>query len=92
MLQENKPKKTPEEIKKARANAIKTRAIAIYPSLLIMSYDKLCKAAKAQTGDPEAMRAEWLQDCHMAASQAIEASVKFAEVWDLKKGQFLSDE
>ncbi len=91
-LQENKVKKTPEEIKKARALRIRDRAATIYPSLLIMSYDKLCKAVKVVGGDPEMIRATWQEDCQMAAAQAIEASVKFNETWDMKKGQFLADE
>lgn len=86
-------KRTPEEIKKARAAAIKESAYNIYPqmALLGLSLPKVISDMQA-TPDPEARRAIKRQVLDAAAENSVMAAVAFEEHWRKAKGAFLNDD
>jgi hypothetical protein len=89
-LQENKQRKTPEEIKKARALKIKEHAKAMLPSLLNAGYQNIVPALRSASNEDQVIIKRGL--CSAASSLSILAAAEFEEAWSKEKGKFLADE
>lgn len=94
MLQENKSKKTPEEIKKARAARIKTQAAAVYAGSIGSMLATPGTIVQMNTfGENHEQRLAYLKLKSSAwAEVCIMMAVEFEDVWKKKKGSFLHDE
>ena len=86
-------KRTPEEVKKARAAAIKESAYNLFPqmALLGLSQPKVVNDIST-TSDPEGRRAIKRQVLSLAAENSILAAVAFEDHWKKARGQFLADD
>lgn len=93
-LRENKVKKTPEEIKKARAARIKAHAEQILAGGLGSMLSTPGTIAQINSfGDNHEQRVAYLKIKSQQFSEvAINAAVEFEAEWKKKKGQFLHDD
>jgi len=89
MLHENRVKKTPEEIKKARAMRIKETAKEVLPNLLAAGYHNVSSIIKASSLEDQIIIKRGL--CMAASELAIMAGAAFEDQWKKKKGEFMAD-
>lgn len=94
MLRENKTKKTPEEIKKAKAAKVKAVALTLYPHYLMVANAQASNAIKValDTDNMEQARSIRRLAAEKAAELAIDSVEPFEAIWKRKKGQWLNDD
>jgi len=66
----------------------------IFAAILLPAYMELRKAANSNDlagSQVEIVRAKWIQECNMAAAQAMEAAAVFQTTWIRKKAMFIKD-
>lgn len=93
-LRENKAKKTPEEIKKARAVRIKARAEMIYAhgiSVMLTTQGAITKMTSLANREEELMQYIRSKGDQWAETSVLLAS-RFDNVWKKRRGEFLHDD
>lgn len=95
MLKQDKVRKTPEDIKKAKAIRMKNETKEMTKHLLVSTYsrtlNKMLESGMTEA-KAESIRAEWRQHVDIATRFAAMAVEQTDATWKAIKGKYISDD